>query len=87
LAGLAFAQASQKNYGLAAGTSARFFIRTREVTDQPQDVKEREALGGLLSSQDKIAAELAKGDPQALGDLRVLLRRPAMQPGLSTDEA
>src|ERR1035437_3898882 len=34
LAGLAYFEASQKNYGLAAGTTARFFERTREVADQ-----------------------------------------------------
>jgi hypothetical protein len=50
LAGLAFVQASQKNYGLAAETSKQFFIRTR-------------------------AAELAQGNPEALGDLQVLFQK------------
>jgi len=48
---------------------------SREVTNQTQDVNERKALGGLLASQDKIAAELAKGDPEALGDLQVLFEK------------
>jgi hypothetical protein len=72
LAGLAFAQTSQKNYGLAAATSNRFFARTREIANQVQDANERKALEDLLTSQDKIAAELAKGDPAAFGDLQVL---------------
>jgi hypothetical protein len=72
LAGLAFVQTSQKNYGLAAATSNRFFARTREIANQLPDANERKALEDLLTSQDKIAAELAKGDPAAFGDLQVL---------------
>jgi hypothetical protein len=72
LAGLAFVQTSQKNYGLAAATSNRFFARTREVANQLPDANERKALEDLLASQDKIVAELAKGDPAALGDLQAL---------------
>jgi hypothetical protein len=71
LAGLAFVQTSQKNYGLAAATSNRFFTRTREVANQLPDAK-RKALEDLLASQNKIAAELAKGDPAALADLQAL---------------
>ena len=37
LAGLAFVQTSQKNYGLAAGTSQQFFSRTREVANRAPD--------------------------------------------------
>jgi hypothetical protein len=72
LAGLAFVQTSQKNYGLAAATSNRFFARTREIANQVPDANERKALEDLLASQDKIVAELAKGDPAALGDLQAL---------------
>ena len=72
LAGLAFVQTSQKNYGLAAATSNRFFTRTREIANQLPDANGRKALEDLWASQDKITAELAKGDPQALGDLQVL---------------
>jgi hypothetical protein len=71
LAGLAFVQASQKNYGLAAGTSNQFFSRTREVANQTPDANQRKALEDLLASQCKITAELAKGDPEALGDLHL----------------
>jgi len=75
LAGLAFVQASRRNYGLAAGTSQKFFIRTREAANRAQDANGRKALEDLLASQDKITTELAKGDPEALGDLQVLFEK------------
>jgi hypothetical protein len=72
LAGLAFFQASQKNYGLAAATSARFFTRTREAIDQTPDSTARKPLENLLTYRDKITAELAQGDPGALNDIQAL---------------
>jgi len=75
LAGLAFVQASQKNYGLAAGTSQQFFSRARDVANRASDANGRKAFEDLLASQDKITAELAKGDPEALGDLQVLFEK------------
>lgn len=81
LAGLVFVQASQKNYGLAAGTSKQFFSRTREVANRAPDANKRKALEDLLASQDKITAELAKGDPEALGDLQVLFEKTRQAAG------
>jgi hypothetical protein len=75
LAGLAFVQASQKNYGLAAATSARFFNRTREMASEAPDASGRKALEDLLASQDQITTKLTKGDPEALGDLQVLFKK------------
>ena len=72
LAGMAYLQASQKNYGLAAATSARFFERTREVTAQTPQSAARTALQDLLSGQDKITSDLAKGDPEVLNSLQTL---------------
>jgi hypothetical protein len=70
---LAYLQASQKDYGLAAGSSTRLFNRTREVANQTSDSSLRKSLEDLLSFRDKITAELAKGDPGVLGDLQALL--------------
>jgi len=81
LAGLAFVQASQKNYGLAAGTSRQFFGRTREVANHAPDANGRKALEDLLAFQDKITVELAKGDPEALGDLLVLFEQTRQAAG------
>ena len=73
LAGLAYLQASQKDYGLAGGTSARFFDRTREVANQTPDSSGRKPLEDLLKLRDQITAELARGDPGVVNDLQTLL--------------
>ena len=73
LAGLAYLQASQKDYGLASATSTSFFNRTREVANQTPDSSGRKPLEDLLSLRDQITGELAKGDPGVVSDLQTLL--------------
>ena len=72
LIGFAYVQASQKNYGLAAETSSRFFGRARDAASQAQDATTRKALEDLLALRDKVTAELAKGDAAVMGDLQDL---------------
>ena len=72
LAGLAYLQASQKNYGLAAGTCTGFFQHIREAANQARRSGSRETLEGLLAGQERITAELAKGDAAVLSDLETL---------------
>ena len=75
LAGLCYVQASQKNYGLAAATSARFFDRARELANQAADSPTRKALEDLMPPRDKITADLAKGDPGVIGELQDVFTR------------
>ena len=72
LIGFAYVQASQKNYGLAAETSSRFFNRVREVANQTQDANRRKGLEDLLALRDSVTAALAKGDASVMGDLQQL---------------
>jgi hypothetical protein len=72
LSALAYLQANQKNYGLAAETSGRFFNRVREVANTTQDASRRKALEDLLVPRDRITAALAKGDAGVIGDLQEL---------------
>ena len=72
LIGLAYLQANQKNYGLAAETSGRFFTRVPEIASRTQDTTHRKAVEDLLAPRDRITAELAKGDPAVIGDLQDL---------------
>jgi hypothetical protein len=75
LAALAYLQANQKDYGLAAGTSTRFFDRTRHVADQTLDANDKKSLTELLSFRDSITAKLATADSGVLSDLQMLLVR------------
>jgi hypothetical protein len=70
LIGLAYVQANQKNFGLGAETTSRFFSLVRELANQTPDASRRKALEDLLASRDRITAELAKGDAAAMGDLQ-----------------
>ena len=72
LIGFAYVQASEKNYGLAAETSSRFFNRVREVANQTQDANRRKGLEDLLVLRDSVTAALAKGDAAVMGDLQQL---------------
>ena len=71
LAALAYIQAAQKNYGLAAETASRFFNRTREVASQAP-ANHRKDLEDLLTVRDRITSELAKGDPGVVTDMQDL---------------
>jgi hypothetical protein len=83
LIGVAYVQANQKNYGLAAATTSRFFNRVREVANQTQDAAQRKSLEDLLAPRDKVTAELAKADPAALSDLQDLFNNTRQATGSS----
>jgi hypothetical protein len=85
LACLVYLQASQKDYGLAAGASTRFFDRTREVANQAPDSSVRKPLEDLLSLRDPITAESAKGDPGVLSDLQALFVKTRQATAISAD--
>jgi hypothetical protein len=72
LIGLAYVQANQKNFGLGAETTSRFFSRVHEMANQTQDGSSRKALDDILALRDRVTAELAKGDAAAMGDLQEL---------------
>ena len=75
LAAQVYFQASQKNYGVAAVTSTRFFDRTQEVANQTPDTKLKAKLEELLSFRDSITKGLANGDPAVLNDLQMLYQK------------
>ena len=85
LIGFAYVQASQKNYGLAAETSSRFFSRVREVANQTQAADRRKGLENLLALRDSVTAALAKGDAAVMSDLQQLFVK-ALQVTRSSSE-
>ena len=72
LSGLAYIQASQKNYGLASKTSVVFFGLVQDVVNQTTDAAAKKPYEELLTTREKINAELAKGDEQVMNDLQPL---------------
>jgi hypothetical protein len=86
LVGLAYFQANQKNYGIAAATAGRFFSRVREVANQTPDGNAKKTYEDLLVSRDKITAELAKGDAGAMADLQDLFAKTRKATGASTEQ-
>lgn len=81
LIGLAYVQANQKNYGLGAVTTTRFFNRVRDVANQTADQNSKKALENLLVARDKVTAALAKGDAAVTGDLQELFMKTRQATG------
>jgi hypothetical protein len=81
VAGLLYLQASQRDYGLAATTSTRFFERTRELVNQESDPSRRKSLEDLLSLRDQVTSQLAKGEPGVLNDLQALFLKTRQATG------
>lgn len=86
LVGLAYVQANQKNYGIAAGTTARFFNRVREVSNQTPDANAKKTYEDLLVSRDKITAALAKGEAEVMADLQDLFLKTRKATGASAEQ-
>jgi hypothetical protein len=70
LAALTYVQANQKNYGLAAESSARFFNAAREVAAATADPERKRTLEAILSQRDNVTAQLAKGDAAVMATLQ-----------------
>jgi hypothetical protein len=69
---LTYLQAAQKNFGLAAESSSRFFTQARELSDRATDSEMKKSLEAILGARDKITAGLAKGETGVLEDLQNL---------------
>jgi hypothetical protein len=75
LAALAYVQANEKNYGLAAATASQFFNRARAFANEATVPAAKSTLDSVLAARDKVTAELAKGDPAVISDLQDLFTR------------
>jgi hypothetical protein len=72
-AALTYVAATQLNYGTASGYANQLFEQARRLAATTSDVSGRSMLSNVLSSRDKITADLAKGDPQVISDLQPIL--------------
>ncbi len=75
LAGLAYVQAAQKNYGLAQNSAGQLFDRIREIAPSIENAGQRRQLEELLARRDAIISSLAKADPAVLSQLEDLYLR------------
>jgi hypothetical protein len=73
ISSLLYLQAIQKDFGLAADTSTRFFDRVREVAGETGDPSDRARLEELLTRRDSITSEIARGTPEASSELHALV--------------
>ena len=72
-AALTYVTATQLNYGTASGYANEFFQQAHRLAATTSDVSGRSMLSDVLSSQGKITAALAKGDPQVVNELQPIL--------------
>jgi hypothetical protein len=70
---LTYVAATQLNYGTASGYANQFFEQVRRLAATTSDATGHSMLSDVLSSRDKITADLAKGDPQVVSDLQPIL--------------
>jgi hypothetical protein len=73
LAALTYLSATQLNYGVAAGYADQFFNQLQRLAGSSHHAALDTTLGEVLSSRDKITADLAKGNPQVVSELQPIL--------------
>jgi hypothetical protein len=79
---LMYVSATQLNYGLAAGYAGQFFNQVRTLAGSTSDVALRSRLSEILSSSEKISADLSKGNPEVVSELQPILLRIEQERGL-----
>lgn len=72
LAALAYMQAGEKNYGLAAQTTAEFFDSVQKMAERADTAERRKMYEEIYSHRDTVTAALAKGDQGVLNDLQTI---------------
>jgi hypothetical protein len=72
-AAMAYLQALQKNYGIAAQYSKQLFDQAQTISSQTDDPAVRKLLGDVMAARDPITADLANGDPSVVSKLQPLL--------------
>ena len=70
---LTYISATQLNYGVAAGYAQTFFAEVQKLQGSTSDVSVRDLLNQILSSRDKITADLAKGSADMVSELQPLV--------------
>lgn len=69
-AALTYVSATQLNYGVASGYAQQFFQEAQSLENSTSNSDVRSLMAQVLSSRDKITADLAKGDSAVVGELQ-----------------
>ncbi len=85
ISSLLYLQAIQKDFGLAADTSTRFFDRVQAVAGRTSDTGDKALLEAILVQRDRITSELARGSPEAMSELHTLVVSTRAATARSTD--
>ena len=72
-AAMTYLEATKKNYGTASQYASQFFDQVQRVANSTQNDAVRSTLHSVLSSRDKITADLAQGNAAAVDELQPLL--------------
>lgn len=68
-----YVSATQLNYGLASEYANQFFSQVQQLAGSTRDAGVRSVLSDILSSRDKIVADLAKGNSEVVSELQPIL--------------
>lgn len=72
-AALTYLSATQLNYGTAAGYANQLFDQAQHVAATTSDSAVRSMLSDVLSSREKVTADLSKGNTQVVTELQPIL--------------
>jgi hypothetical protein len=70
---MTYLEATKKNYGTAGQYASQFFDQVQKAANTTQDDSVRNTLHGILSSRDKITADLAQGNAAVVDELQPVL--------------
>jgi hypothetical protein len=75
LAGMAYLEVTQNNYGVAASLSTEFFDQAQQLSRSISSGAQRQALEELLRRRDEVTAGIAKADPAVSAILQDIVRK------------
>jgi hypothetical protein len=72
-AALMYVSATQLNYGVAAGYAQVFYTQVQHLASSASDAGVRANMNDVLSTRDKVTADLAKGSNEVVSELQPVL--------------
>lgn len=70
---LMYVSATQLNYGVASGYAQQFYSQVQRLASSASDAGVRSSMNDVLSTRDKVTADLAKGSNEVVSELQPVL--------------